>query len=317
MMVLKRNAVVPATVLGLVLAAPLLITHSYVVRIAVMIAYFAIAAYGWDIIGGYAGQISIGQATFFAIGAYAVAIGFLSWTISPIWGLLIGVVAATVVAWGIGSVVLRLRGPYFTLCTLAVCEVARILLLHFKDLTGGAEGRVIPFTGRNAYALQFATDVPYYYIAIGLLVISMITCYCLNKSCLGYQLAAIRNNEEAAESIGIAPMAAKVKAFVISAAITSLAGSFYVIYDHYIDPSSTASIDLSIKILLIALLGGRRSLWGPLLGAVVLIPLTEVTNAYLGSVRAGASLLLYAVVILTVIMYAPDGVARLLRPVKK
>jgi branched-chain amino acid transport system permease protein len=313
----NNRAVVPVLAGIVALALPLVVNQSYPIRICVMIAYFAIAAYGWDIIGGYAGQISIGQSTFFAIGAYSVAIGFLSWNISPVGGLVIGVVLAGLIALGVGVVVLRLRGPYFTLCTLAVCEVMRILLLHFKDLTGGPEGRVIPFTSGNLYALQFDSELPYYYIAVGLLAVAMYSCHRVNHSRLGYQLAAIRNNEEAAESVGITLMAAKVKAFVISAVVTSLAGSFYVIYDHYIDPSSTASVDLSIKILLIALLGGRRSLWGPLVGSLVLIPLTEVTNAYLGSVRPGASLLLYSIVILAVIMYAPDGIVRIFKSSSK
>jgi len=294
-------------------ALPLIIKHSYIIRILVMIFYFAVAAYGWDIIGGYAGQVSIGQAAFFAVGAYTVALGFLTYHLSPVIGLLIGILIAGLVALAIGAVLFRLRAAYFTLGSLAICEIISILILHFKDITGGPEGQVISYTGYNLHALQFTNDLPYYYIVIGLLVLAMLTSYLVGRSRLGYQLAAIRNNEAAAESVGINLMRTKVKAFMISAALTSMAGSFYVIYDHYIDPSSTCSIDLSTKILLIALLGGRRNIWGPLIGAIVLIPLTEVTNATLGSVRPGASMMLYSLVLLIVVLGAPDGLIRKLR----
>lgn len=292
---------------------PLVVHQKYVLRILVMIAYFGVAAYGWDIIGGYAGQISIGQGAFFAVGAYSVAIGYLSRNITPVLGVLIGIVLAILVALLIGSVVFRLRAAYFTLGSLAISQIIEILLLHFNKITGGAEGLVIPYTGHNLHALQFANDIPYYYIAFSLLVLAIITSYLVGRSRLGYQLAAIRNNEDAAQAVGINLMGTKVKAFIISAILTSLAGSFYVIYDHYIDPSSTCSMDLSVKILLFTLLGGRRSIWGPLIGAAVLIPLTEVTNAYLGSVRPGASLLLYSLVLLAVVLFAPNGIVKIIK----
>jgi branched-chain amino acid transport system permease protein len=309
----QRPLFVIGMLLLLVLILPLLITQRYTIRILVMIAYFAVAAYGWDIIGGYGGQISIGQAAFFAVGAYSVALGYLDWNLSPIIGMLIGVALAVLVAWGIGSVLFRLRAAYFTLGSLAVSIIVQTLLLHFKHLTGGPEGKVIPYTGYNLHGLQFSTDVPYYYIAFALLIVAIITSYFVQHSRLGYQLAAIRNNEDAAQSIGINLMMTKVKAFMVSAILTSLAGSFYVIYDHYIDPSSTCSMDLSIKILLIALLGGRRSIWGPLVGAVVMIPLTEVTNAYFGSVRPGISNLLYSIVLIIVVLFAPNGIIRIFK----
>lgn len=297
----------------LVLAAglPLVVHHSYVLRILIMIGYFAVAAYGWDMIGGYGGQISLGQGAFFAVGAYSAAMGYLLLKVSPVVGGLIGTALSALLACGLGLVVFRLRGPYFTLSTLAVAEIVRILLLHFRHVTGGPEGLVIPYTGYNLVALQFATDRPYYYIVLALLTVAILLASRVRHSKLGYELAAIRNDEDAAESLGVNLMTSKVKAFVLSACLTALAGAFYVTYDHYIDPYSTCSSDVSTKILLIALVGGRRSMWGPLLGAALLIPLTELTNAYLGAVRAGASMLLYSVILLVVVLYAPDGIVRI------
>ncbi|MDI6871800.1 MAG: branched-chain amino acid ABC transporter permease [Bacillota bacterium] len=309
----RKRSGLAVLLIMLVSLLPLVVQHGYVLRILIMISYFAVASYGWDVIGGYAGQLSLGQAAFFSIGAYAAASAYLIWKLSPAVGALAGVGLAALLALGLGSLVLRLRGPYFTLSTLAAAEVVRILLLHFKSITGGAEGRVIPYTGFNLSALQFATDRPYYYIAVALLALAIWTSYQVSRSRLGFQLAAIRNDEDAAESVGINLMSAKVKAFVISACLTALAGAFYVIYDRYIDPYSTCSSEVSVKILLIALVGGRRSIWGPLLGAVLLIPLTELTNAYFASIRAGASMVVYSIILIIVVLYAPDGLIRVLR----
>ena len=313
----KNKPLIPLLLLALAIVMPLIFKHPYLMRVVIMIFYFGVTAYGWDVIGGYAGQVSVGQGMFFAVGAYSVALGYLVSNLTPVVGALIGVIIAMLLALGIGSVVLRLRGPYFTLSTIAACEVVRILLLHFKEATGGPEGLVIPYNGYNLYALHFANDLPYYYIALGLLLVAMYTCYRVSRSKLGYQLAAIRNDEDAAKSVGINLVKSKVKAFMISAAITSLAGAFYVTYDHYIDPFSTCSNEMSVKILLIAVLGGRRSLWGPLIGSLLIIPLMELTNAYLASVRPGAAMLIYAMVLVAVVLYAPDGIASVFKSAGK
>lgn len=284
--------------------------NEYRLRIFIMVFYFSIAAYGWDNIGGYAGQISIGNAAFFAVGAYSVAILFNFFKVPAIVGILSGAFFAAIIALVLGTIVLRLRGPYFTLSTLAMAEMMRILLLYFKKTTGGAEGIFLPYdsSGFSFRTLQLPSNIYYYYIGLGLLVIAFLVNSWVRNGRLGYKLASLRNDHEAAESIGINTMRTKVIAFVISGMLTALAGGFYMTLDRFVDPTSGAGVDISVEIMLIALVGGRRSKWGPLIGALILIPLTEMTNAQFGDMRAGLPMLVYSTILILVVMYAPDGV---------
>lgn len=297
-------------ILLLALVIPSLLgRNEYQLRIFIMIFYFGVAAYAWDNIGGYAGQISIGQAAFFAVGAYSVSIFFHIIGLPALFGILSGAVIAGVLALMLGSIVLRLRGPYFTLSTLALAEMMRILLLYFKKTTGGAEGIFLPYdsSGFSFSTLQLPSNVYYYYIGLGLLVIAFLTNSWVRNSRLGYQLASLRNDHEAAESIGINTMKTKVTAYVISAVLTALAGGFYMVLDRFVDPTSGSGVELSVQIMLIALVGGRRSKWGPLIGALILIPLIEVTNARFGDMRAGLPMLTYSIILILVVMYTPEG----------
>ena len=249
--------------LVLALMIPVLIKQNYFLRIFVMMFYFGIAAYAWDVIGGYAGQISLGQAVFFSIGAYSVAILYVAFNINVITGIVLGTIFSGLFAFLIGSIVLRLKGPYFTLSTLALAEVVRIILLHYKSFTGGAEGIFLPFKGGVISSLQFRGNLPYYYIGLFLLVIAILVNSYIRNSRLGYKLASLRNNEDASESIGINLMRTKVTAYVVSAILTALAGGFYMILDRYADPTSVGGVDLSVEILLIVLVGGKKIEMGP------------------------------------------------------
>jgi branched-chain amino acid transport system permease protein len=304
----------------LALLLPLAVGHNgYMLRILIMILYFAIAAYAWDQIGGYAGQISIGQAAFFAIGAYSVAILYTQFKLNTIAGILIGTIVAGVFALIIGVIVLKLRGPYFTLSTLALAEIVRMLLLYFKKSTGGAEGIFLPYDqmGFSFSTLQFKSNIPYYYIGLGLFIVAFCVSSYVRNSRFGYQLSALRNDYDAAESIGINAMKVKVSAYVISAVLTALAGGFYMVLDRYVDPTSSGGVNLSVQILLITLVGGRRSKWGPLMGSIILIPLIEFTNTFFGSLRAGLPMLVYSVILIVVVVYAPEGIHGLLQSIAK
>jgi len=289
-----------------------LFVKDYYLRIVIMIILWGIAAYGFDIISGYAGQLSLGQAAFFAIGAYSVHISYLSYGIPSLVGILIGILISAITAWALGFAVLRLRGPYFTLSTLAFGELLKTLFNYFKGFTGGPVGLTLPFQKYNLSSMQFSYDYPYYYLVLFMLIIAIITNTVIRNSAFGLKLAAIRNNQDSAESVGINLMVTKSKAFVISAIITSLAGSFYAIFMNYIDPRTVGGFNLSVQILLIALIGGRRTKWGPLVGAAIIIPMTELTNTYFGHIRSGLAMFVYSIVLIIVVLYASEGIVNVL-----
>jgi branched-chain amino acid transport system permease protein len=212
----------------------------------------------------------------------------------------------------LGHMVFGLRGPYLALSTLAFGEIVRILLLHFRDQTGGSLGVTIPFKGTDAWKLQFASEQPYYFICLALLGLCLYVTYKVHGSRMGYYLQAIKENQDAAENLGIDLANNKVRALMISAALTALLGAFYVSYFYYIDPDSVCGVDLSIKILLGAIIGGVGTVWGPIIGACILIPLTEISNYLFGSGRAGASLIIYAIILMLVILFSPRGLIALL-----
>ena len=300
----------PAPVLLLLaalVAFPLVQHDEYALRLATNIFYFGALGCAWNLIGGFGGQLSLAHAALFALGAYPTGLLLLNFGVTPLIGGLVGISAAVLGALIIGYPTFRLRGPYFALGTLAFNEITRILLLYFRDYTRGPLGLIIPFRGDNWLYLQFSASQPYYYIGLGILLLAVYAGYWMSKSKMGYYLSAIRGDQDAAESIGIDLTATKLKALVMSAALTGLVGVFYMVYIAYIDPESVASVDLSIKIVLIAIIGGMGTVWGPLLGAAILIPLTEVSNAMFGSGRAGASLILYAVLLIVIVLFSPRG----------
>ncbi len=307
----------PLTLAAILLLIPLITPSRYILRTLINVFFFAALGCAWNIIGGYAGQLSLGHAAFLAMGAYPTALLLLNRNVPPWLGVIPGVVLTVTVAYLLGHLVFRLRGPYLALSTLAFAEIVRILLLHFRDQTGGSLGVTIPFRGTNLWQLQFASEQPYYYICLGLLAFSLCATYRVHNSRMGYYLQAIKEDQDAAESLGIDLANTKVKALMISAALTALLGGFYVSYFYYIDPDSVAGMDLSVKILLVAIIGGVGTVWGPVIGSCVLVPLTEASNYLLGSGRAGASLIIYAIILIGVVLYSPRGLITLLPGFKR
>jgi branched-chain amino acid transport system permease protein len=294
-----------------VLGFPLVVSTSYYVHILFMVYLFAALGVGWNLIGGYGAQLSLGHSVFFAIGAYVPVLLMLNYNISPLIGGFVGVGLAVLAAALIGLPCFRLRGPYFALATIAAAEITRTLLLHFQNVTGGANGLPIPFRGENAFNLQFATKAPYYYMALALLVAVFLLVRYLEKERIGLYLAAIREDQDAAESLGVKTMNIKLMAFMLSAAIAAAAGQIYAYTVAYIDPDGVASINLSVEIAIVVIVGGIGKLWGPVLGSAVVILLTELTNIYLGAMRSGASLVLYGLLLIVVILMRPDGLISL------
>ena len=294
-----------------VLAMPLLLSHRYLFRVLINIFFFAALGSAWNIIGGYAGQLSLGHAAFVALGAYTTGLLMFHYNVPPWAGVLPGIILAAVVAYLLGKLVLGLRGPYLALATMAFGEIVRILLLHFKEVTGGPLGVTIPFKGTNIWRLQFATEHMNYCISLGLLFLCIFVASRIHNSRMGYYLQAIKEDQDAAETLGIPLARTKNLALVISAMLTAAMGGFYTIFRTYIDPYAVAGLNLSIEIILVAIIGGVGTVWGPVIGACILVPLMEISNFILGSGRAGASMLIYAVILIIVVLYSPKGLITL------
>jgi len=297
----------------LILAFPLLVDNPYIIHTFFMVFLFATMGLGWNLIGGYGAQLSLGHAAFFAVGAYTAVLFVVYKSITPFLGGVVGIVFAVILAIIIGLPSFRLRGPYFTLSTIAAAEIVRTLLLHFQDFTGGANGIPIPFKGENPLFLQFYSKAPYYYLALIMLIAVFLLLRFLEKSKIGRYLAAIREDQDAAESLGIKTHKVKMIALIISAAITAACGVLYAFTVGFIDPDSIAGLSLSIEIAVVVIVGGIGTLWGPIVGAGVVILLTELTNMYLGAMRSGASLMLYGLLLIIVILFKPQGLSALFR----
>ena len=299
---------------GLAVAAllPLFIKTPFAVHVMILVCIWAIMGMGWNFIGGYAGQVSNGHALFYGIGAYTCAIGMKNFGATPWITMWIGVVISAGTAFVLGAPLLRLKGHYFAVATMAIVECGRIIFLNW-GYVGGATG--IDFLDKTRpgwYTMQFTSKYPYYYIflmfAAGVLVIAKV----LDRSKFGYYLRAIKANEDSAQSVGINTSRYKLLAFMLSAAIVSLAGSLYANYLQYIDPSVVMPLNVSMMICLVAVMGGIGTVMGPVIGAVVLTVISEYTRASFASI-SGFDLFLYGVLVILIVLFLPDGLISLFK----
>lgn len=288
------------------IALPIFNPSNYIYSVAVMFAAFAAFGTCWNIIGGYASQICWCHATFVAIGSYTSVLLFRHFGISPWISMIPAAAISALVAIIIGSISLRLRGVFFSLTTIAFCEGFKAWLNYQKNLTNGSSGLVVTFKGESLRNLMFRTPKGYYYVFLVMLVVCIIISWRIQRSKMGFYLRAIKADEDAAMSLGIATHKVKLKAFVISALMTTCLGVVYGFYLSYIDPTAVASSDLSTKIGTMALVGGAGTLAGPIFGAALLIPLAQIANILLGS--SGAGMLIYGLALVLVMLFRPKGV---------
>ncbi|HYP30057.1 MAG TPA: branched-chain amino acid ABC transporter permease [Blastocatellia bacterium] len=280
------------------LAAPFVLQARYAQHVLILILLYVALGSAWNILGGFAGQLSLGHAAFFGVGAYSSAIIASKSTLSPWLGLVVGPVVVLPVALVVGWACFRLRGPYFTLATIAIGEMARLVALNWRDVTGGAVGIVIRpsvFSGTD--------KVPYYYIILAIAAVTVTLCYRISRGKLGYFLMAVREDEATAESIGIDTSGYKLRALAISAGITALAGAFYANYFLFVDPAIVLPLALSVEIVLMSIIGGLGTVSGPVLGAVLLKLSSEIFRNYFKD----ASLLIYGTLLIIVIIFIPGG----------
>lgn len=308
---MKRAALVVAALAAL--AFPLVFTLPFPRHVMTMIFLFGSLATAWNLLAGYCGQISLGHAIFFGLGAYTSTLLQREVALTPWVGMLAGAVVAVLVSQVIGYPVFRLRGHYFAIATIALGEIVQTLAINW-DWAGGARGLSIPIVrGDSVLALQFnQMRGAYYYIALGLCVLALLVTRRLDRSRRGYYFRAVREDQDAAASLGIHVAREKHWAIGMSAALTALGGTFYAQYVLFISPESVFPLSLSILICLVAVLGGVGTLWGPLLGAAVMVPLSEGTRVYLGGTGKALDLLIYGALIVIVSVWQPAGLIGML-----
>lgn len=308
----------PAALLLLaVLAFPLVFDRPFPRHVMIMIFLYGALATAWNILAGYCGQISLGHAVYFGIGAYTSTFLVREAALTPWLGMLVGAALAVVVSQAIGYPVFRLRGHYFAIATIGFGEIVQTAVLNW-DLVGGARGLFVPIKRPDSLLnLQFHdSKAVYYYLALGLLALALGATRWIERSRRGYYFRAIKEDQDAAASLGVRVAREKHAAMAASAALTALGGTFWAQYVLFIDPESVFPLSLSILICLVAVMGGVGSLWGPLLGAVVLVPLSEGTRVLLGGTGKALDLLIYGALIMAIAVFQPAGLMGLLRQLR-
>jgi branched-chain amino acid transport system permease protein len=290
-----------------VIVYPLIFTTAIEQRIGALVLLAAIGASAWNIVGGYAGQVSVGHAVFFGCGAYGALASYHYLGLPPILGLPLGVAASVAIAAVVGVPTLRLSGHYFSMATIAVAELVRLVVTNMDSL-GGAQGLSGPAVPRTVLDLSFTSAVPYYYLYAAVLAGFLLLTAHLERSRFGYYLRAIRDSERAARSLGAAAPRYKLYAFILSAALTSVAGALYAVMFGFIDPDSGLGLLVSVKMPIMAALGGAGTLFGPLVGAAILVPLEELSNSLLGGEGRGLTYVVYGAMIMALARFQPSGI---------
>ncbi|HYB72211.1 MAG TPA: branched-chain amino acid ABC transporter permease [Candidatus Sulfotelmatobacter sp.] len=301
------GAVLLAALLGAVLVFPWVFRLPYHRDVAIKIFLYAMLAQAWNILAGYCGQISLGHAVFFGTGAYTSTVLQMRWGWNPWLGLVAGIVVAVALSQVIGYPCFRLRGHYFAIATIAIGEIVQTVGINWEFI-GGARGLTMPLRKDSLLAFQFhASKYPYYYIMAGLLALCMLVSWRIERTRLGYYFRAIREDPAAAQSVGISITKYKLIAIAISAAFVAAGGTFYAQYVLYLDPDSVLPLSLSILVCLLAVVGGTGTLWGPLVGAALLIPLSEFTRIQFGGTGGAVDLLIYGALLTSVAVFQPAG----------
>ena len=294
-----KKSLPAAVILVLLLLFPLVVSSTYWLHLFILVILWVVLGQSWNLTGGYTGQVSFGHAAFFGTGAYTTGLIVmvtkqvsLAW-----WGILAGGLTAVVLSVLIGWICFRLRGPYFALSVLALSEVLRLIAVNWKGLTNGAEGIL--------FIPSFSDKVAYYYIILALLLAVVATMVGVIRSKLGYYFLAIREDQDAAESLGINTTKYKLFSLMISAFFTGVAGSFYMNYLGFIDPGIVFSLpDISIMMILITILGGVATLWGPVVGATLYVLISEAFRVWVGS----GHLVFFGIVIILIVVFFPNGI---------
>jgi branched-chain amino acid transport system permease protein len=315
------DLVIASLVAGFLVIFPALPHSSFAMSTLIQFLMFSICGMGWNTIGGYGGQVDLGKAQYLGIGAYTTAVMLIRWNV-PFWvSMPVGIALAVGWSFVIGYPLFRLKGHYFAIATIATSLVLKDLFEAW-DLVGASRGLEIPtrrYQSPDFLHLIFRDDTYYYYVLLGFFFVGLLYVNWFRKSRLGYQLRSIKANEDVARSLGINVHRAKVKTYAVATAFVSAVGSFHACYVKNIEPEDTMSLDISILIALMAMLGGAGSLWGPIIGAAVLVPLKSYLKEWLGarSGMVGLDLILYGAIIMVVSAVEPRGIWGVVEKVRR
>ena len=298
----------PLILILLMAVLPLIPQNPFYEDIIVSSFFFGAMAMAWNLVGGFAGQISLGHTAFFGIGAYTSTLLYLHYGLSPWLGMLAGTILSVLVAIGIGIPCFRLKSHFFALATIAVGEVLRFLASYWRGLTQGGVGLLIPFKP-GIENFMFKSKLPYAYIALALMLVMLMICYWIRYSRFGFHLISLREDQDAAESLGVNSSRDKLKVLIVSVIFTSISGTFYAQYILFIDPFTLFSLGVSIELALFAIIGGLGTVAGPILGAFLLTPLDVFLRAWLGGVSAGLNFIVYGLVLMVAVKYFPLGIS--------
>src|SRR5215468_7003518 len=295
-------------VIILMLVLPLVVRSSFAIDIFIRVLLFAFIGTAWNLLGGYAKQLSLGHVAFFGLGAYTSTLLQIDFGISPWIGMVAGGVVGMLASLPIGWLCFRLRGPYFTIATIATAQVLMLIFLKFRDFAWGAEGTTIPNLGHAPLMMQFETKIPYYYIVLGLLSVALIVTASIERTRIGYYLVALGEDEDAAEAVGVDVPRIKRDIYMVSSFLTALAGTFYTQYIYFIDPQTAFNFNVSIEAALVSIVGGIGTLWGPVIGTVLLETTSALLQSWLGNSVGGVQLTIYALILMAVILWRPTGI---------
>ena len=317
----RIDLMIVAAVLIYLLTFPLFPLSAFAMATMIQFLMFSIYGMGWNTIGGYGGQVDLGKAQYVGIGAYTTAVMLIRWDI-PFWvSMPIGVCFSVGWSFIIGYPLFRLKGHYFAIATIATSLVLKNLfeIWGFVGAARGLEISPIKYHPPDFLRLIFKGDIYYYYVILGGFLLAILYINWFRKSRLGFQLRSIKDNEDVARSLGINVHWAKIKTYAIATAFVSVVGSFHACYIKAIEPEDTMSLDISILIALMAMLGGAGSMWGPIIGAGILIPLKSYLKEWLGATAGlvGIDLILYAAIIMIISAFEPRGIWGIIKKIRR
>jgi branched-chain amino acid transport system permease protein len=295
-----------AAALLLTLLPFLLQNQLYYLDTLILSLLWASAAGAWNLAGGYGGLLSLGHAAFFGIGAYTSSLLFVKLNVSPWLGMVIGAVLAGLMGWFIGMITLRMKGPFFGLATIAISEVLAITAVNWTELTQGSQGVNIPYKP-GFVNMAFDSKIPYYFIALAICLVPYLLARWLKESKFGYELMAVRDNEAAAQALGIHTVRVKVGIIAVSSAITAMAGAFYAQYVTVIEPYHEFSFGVSIQMVLMAMIGGLGTASGPIFGSLVVTGLDTLLRDVFEGAQGGIQAIMYGSLLVLVVLFVPEG----------
>lgn len=290
----------PLIVFALAAVLPFAGFSTYIMHMLILVFMWTTIGMSWNLLGGYCGQVSFGHAAYFGVGAYTAGILYSKLGVSPWWGIPFSIIIVGIFAFILGFIVLRLRGPFFALATLASGEVMRITAENLVDFTGGSLGIMVQ-------ERTWVGKIWYYYIILLVTAATFLLMKKLIESKLGYYFVAIREDQDAAESLGINTTLYKTIALCLSGALTGIAGAFYTNYMGYIDPNVVFALhDISIITIMIVMVGGVATFWGPFVGAIIMVFLAEFIRSMPGLGTAHQTL--FGILLIVIIIFLPNGI---------